>query len=187
MGVGPGLCELRRITLPRTPVNKAVAGSAPGRNSCSACRGAGANIGCERQVGSERDGLPRVKIEISGRGRERTTNVIRAEESVEIHRPVEEVFSYTSNPENFPEWAATVIEVRQEDAPGEGDPLNREGKRFTLMQQPWVGGLRPLRGYRLCAEPALRPKGKGKIYASPGWLVVYEPLRGEQRWKCSKS
>jgi uncharacterized protein YndB with AHSA1/START domain len=62
--------------------------------------------------------------------------MIRAEERiVEINRPVEEVFSYTSNPENFPEWAATVIEVHQEDAPGEEDPLNREGKRFTLMQQ----------------------------------------------------
>jgi len=46
---------------------------------------------------------------------------------------VEEVFSYASNPENFPKWAATVIEVRQEDAPG--DLLNREGERFTLMQQ----------------------------------------------------
>jgi uncharacterized membrane protein len=59
--------------------------------------------------------------------------VIRVEESVEINRPVEEVFSYTPNPENFPEWAATVREVRQ-DAPG-GGPLNREGERFTAMQQ----------------------------------------------------
>jgi hypothetical protein len=60
--------------------------------------------------------------------------VICAEESVEINRRVEEVFSYTSNPENFPEWAATVIEVRL-DAPGEEDPLNREGERFTFMQE----------------------------------------------------
>jgi len=58
--------------------------------------------------------------------------VIRVEASVEINRPVEEVFSYTSNPENFPQWAATVREVRQ-DAPG-GDPL-REGERFTATQQ----------------------------------------------------
>ena len=60
--------------------------------------------------------------------------VIRAEERVLINRPVEEVFSYTSNPQNFPEWAATVIEVRR-DAPGEEVPLTREGERFTLMQQ----------------------------------------------------
>ena len=58
--------------------------------------------------------------------------MIRVEESVEINSPVEEVFSYTSNPENFPRWAATVREVRQ-DAPG-GDPL-REGERFTATQQ----------------------------------------------------
>jgi uncharacterized membrane protein len=58
--------------------------------------------------------------------------VIHAEASVEINRPVEEVFSYTSNPENVPQWAATVREVRQ-DARG-GGPLNREGERFTAMQ-----------------------------------------------------
>jgi uncharacterized protein YndB with AHSA1/START domain len=60
--------------------------------------------------------------------------VIRVQESVQINRPVEEVFSYTSNPENFPQWAATVREVRQ-DAPGEGGLRNREGQRFTAMQQ----------------------------------------------------
>jgi uncharacterized membrane protein len=59
-------------------------------------------------------------------------SMIRVEESVEINRPVEEVFSYTSNPENFPQWAATVVEVRQEDAPG-GGPL-RQGEKFTLVQ-----------------------------------------------------
>jgi uncharacterized membrane protein len=63
----------------------------------------------------------------------RITSMIRVEESVEINRAVEEVFSYTSNPENFPQWAATVREVRQ-DTPG-GGPLNREGERFTAMQQ----------------------------------------------------
>ena len=60
--------------------------------------------------------------------------MIRVEEGVEINGPVEEVFSYTSNPENFPEWAATVREARQEDAPG-GGPLKREGERFKAMQQ----------------------------------------------------
>jgi uncharacterized protein YndB with AHSA1/START domain len=59
--------------------------------------------------------------------------VIHVQESVEINRSVEEVFSYASNPENFPQWAATVREVSQ-DAPG-GGPRNREGERFTAMQQ----------------------------------------------------
>jgi uncharacterized membrane protein len=59
--------------------------------------------------------------------------VIRVEESVEINRPIEEIFSYASNAENFPEWAATVVEVRQEEARGRGSL--REGVRFTLVQQ----------------------------------------------------
>jgi uncharacterized membrane protein len=58
--------------------------------------------------------------------------VIRVEESVEINRPVEEVFSYTSTPENLPEWAGTVREVRR-DSPGRG-PLG-EGGKFTAKQQ----------------------------------------------------
>jgi hypothetical protein len=53
--------------------------------------------------------------------------VIRVEDSVEINKLLEEVVSYTSNPENFPVWAATVAEVRQEEALGRG-PL-REGER----------------------------------------------------------
>lgn len=53
---------------------------------------------------------------------------MRAEESVVIDRPVEEVFSYASNPENLPEWTGTAVEVRT-DEPG---PL-REGATFTAV------------------------------------------------------
>jgi uncharacterized protein YndB with AHSA1/START domain len=56
--------------------------------------------------------------------------VIRVEENVEINRPVEEVFSYATNPENFPQWAGSVIEVRK-DVPGPP----REGARFTVEQK----------------------------------------------------
>ena len=42
---------------------------------------------------------------------------MRIEESVEINRPVEEVYEYVANPENLPEWAGTVIETRK-DTPG---------------------------------------------------------------------
>jgi hypothetical protein len=71
--------------------------------------------------------------------------MIRVEESVEINRPVEEVFSYTSTPKNFPQWAATVIEVRHEDAPGGDYPLGREpvssdGTRFTARIEAEPGG-----------------------------------------------
>jgi len=61
--------------------------------------------------------------------------MIRVEDSVEINRSVEEVFSYTTNPDNFPHWAATVIEVLHEDAPGGEGQLDRKGERFTLVQQ----------------------------------------------------
>jgi len=55
--------------------------------------------------------------------------VIRIEESVEINRLVEEVFSYATTPENFPEWVGNAIEVRK-DALG---PLR--GERFTAQQK----------------------------------------------------
>src|SRR5215213_1345356 len=77
--------------------------------------------------------------------------MIRVEESVEINRPVEEVFSYSSNPENFPQWAATVKEVRQ-DAPKRG-PL-REGGRFTATQ-----------------------KALGRSFEAPFEIIDYEPNR----------
>ena len=48
---------------------------------------------------------------------------MRSEESVEIDRPPEEVFSYVANPENLPEWTNLVLEVRKdaEDQPNAVD------------------------------------------------------------------
>ncbi len=53
---------------------------------------------------------------------------MRIEESLEINRPLEEVFSYVADPENLPEWSNLVLEVRKET---EG-PL-QEGARFTTV------------------------------------------------------
>ncbi len=53
---------------------------------------------------------------------------MRIEESVEINRPLEEVFNYVANPENLPEWSSIVLEVRKE---AQGQP--REGDRFTTV------------------------------------------------------
>ena len=54
---------------------------------------------------------------------------VHFEASVEIERPVEEVFGYVTVPENLPEWVGPVIEVRdvQKAAP---DRL-RQGDKFT--------------------------------------------------------
>ena len=52
---------------------------------------------------------------------------MRVEESIEIRRPLNEVFDYVANPENLPEWSSLAIEVK--DAP---EPLN-EGDTFTTV------------------------------------------------------
>jgi uncharacterized protein YndB with AHSA1/START domain len=54
---------------------------------------------------------------------------MRVEESVEINRPVDEVFEYVANPENLPEWSGIVLEVHKEDPQRE----LREGERFTTV------------------------------------------------------
>ncbi len=53
---------------------------------------------------------------------------MRVEESVEIDRPMEEVYEYVANPENLPEWAGIVIETRK----GTPGPL-LEGSIFTSV------------------------------------------------------
>jgi uncharacterized membrane protein len=53
---------------------------------------------------------------------------MRVEESVEINRPLEEVYEYVANPENLPEWSGIVQEVHKE---AQGQP--REGERFTIV------------------------------------------------------
>ena len=42
---------------------------------------------------------------------------MRVEESVEINRPLQEVFNYVSDVGNYPEWMAHALEVRK-DTPG---------------------------------------------------------------------
>jgi uncharacterized membrane protein len=58
--------------------------------------------------------------------RRRMCNDMRVEENIEIDRPVEEVFDYVSEADNFPEWAGTAIEIRK----GTPGPV-REGDTFT--------------------------------------------------------
>jgi uncharacterized membrane protein len=55
---------------------------------------------------------------------------MRTEHSVQISRPLEEVFAYTSNVDNLPEWAGAVIEVRR-SATGQ----LQEGDRFTTVSK----------------------------------------------------
>ena len=48
-------------------------------------------------------------------------------ESVVIERPPEEVFAYVTDPQNLPEWAEVIREVRRET---EGPP--KAGERYTV-------------------------------------------------------
>src|SRR5215204_2603204 len=53
--------------------------------------------------------------------------IMRVEESIEINKPLEEVFNYVSDVGNFPEWMAHALEVRK-DTPGPP----QQSDRFTL-------------------------------------------------------
>jgi uncharacterized membrane protein len=52
---------------------------------------------------------------------------MRVEESVEIDRPLQEVFTYVSEVRNYPEWMAHVLEVLK-DTPGPP----RQSDRFVV-------------------------------------------------------
>src|SRR5918992_4314771 len=52
---------------------------------------------------------------------------MRVEESIEINRPLQEVFNYVSEVGNYPEWMAHALEVRK-DTPGPP----QQSDRFTL-------------------------------------------------------
>jgi uncharacterized membrane protein len=52
---------------------------------------------------------------------------VRVQESIEIERPLDDVFSYVSDAGNYPEWMAHALEVRKQ---GPGPP--RKGEKFTL-------------------------------------------------------
>ncbi len=53
---------------------------------------------------------------------------MRVGENVEISRPVEEVFTYVSDPQTLPEWSGIVKEVRTE-----AQGTLREGDRYTSV------------------------------------------------------
>jgi uncharacterized membrane protein len=52
---------------------------------------------------------------------------VRVEESIEINRPLQEVFNYVSDVDNYPRWMAHVLEVRK-DTPGPP----QQSDRFTV-------------------------------------------------------
>ncbi len=57
-------------------------------------------------------------------------SAVRVEESVQIERPVAEVFAYVSDPTHLPEWTAVVTDVRIDGSSSLG-----AGTRFTVVQK----------------------------------------------------
>ena len=63
-------------------------------------------------------------------------SAMRVQGSVEIDRPLQEVFNYVSDVDNYPKWMAHVLGVRKETpgAPREGDrfvvAIKSVGRRF---------------------------------------------------------
>jgi uncharacterized membrane protein len=61
---------------------------------------------------------------------------MRVEESIEINRPLEEVFNYVSDVDNYPEWMAHALEVLKntEGSPQQSDrfivAIKSVGRRF---------------------------------------------------------
>jgi uncharacterized membrane protein len=93
---------------------------------------------------------------------------MRVEESIEINRPLKEVFNYVSDVGNFPQWMAHALEVRKDT---EGPPQHSD--RFTLAI-----------------------KSVGRRFETPYERTSYEPYRRytdravggpipNQRWDCT--
>ncbi len=74
---------------------------------------------------------------------------MHVEESVEINRPLEEVFNYVANRENLPEWSTLVQEVQKET-----QGALEEGARFTTVA-----------------------KFLGRRFETPYEVVVHDPPR----------
>ena len=62
------------------------------------------------------------------RSREEGHSAMRVQGSVEINRPLQEVFNYVSDVDNYPKWMAHVLGVRKEMP---GPP--RESDRFVVV------------------------------------------------------
>ncbi len=103
---------------------------------------------------------------------------MRVEESVEINRPVEEVFSYVSTLENFPEWAGPPIEVRK-DTPGPP----KEGDTFTSVAK--FLGRRFETPFRITSvEPnqRLSYQATGGPLPDQRWTLAWEEVSGGTRY-----
>ena len=105
-------------------------------------------------------------------------DMLRSEESVEINRPVEEVFSYVSTVESQPEWATPPMEVRK-DTPGPP----KEGDTFTSVTK--FLGRRFETPYRITSIESNRQfsyRATGGPLPDQRWTFAFEEVSGGTRY-----
>ena len=102
---------------------------------------------------------------------------MRAEGSIEIERPVDDVFGYVSDARNYPHWMAHALEVGT-DAPGPP----REGERFVLAIKS-VGRRFETPYERTACEPGRRvvDQALGGPIPDHRWLSAFEEVPGGTR------
>lgn len=102
---------------------------------------------------------------------------MRIEESVEINRPLDEVYEYVANPENLPEWTGTVIETHKE-TPGP----HLEGSTFTSVGK--FLGRRVESPFEVTVHESPRlhsHKSTGGPFPSE-WTLTFEKVAGGTRY-----
>ena len=102
---------------------------------------------------------------------------MRVEESIDINRPLKEVFNYVSEVGNYPEWMAHALEVHK-DTPG--PPQQRD--RFTLAIKS-VGRRFETPYERISYEPNRRYSDRAVGGPNPNqrWACAFEEVPGGTR------
>jgi uncharacterized membrane protein len=122
---------------------------------------------------------------------------VRVQESVEINRPLHEVWAYVSDVGNYPKWMSHVLEVRTDTPgpPGVGDrftvALKSVGRRFETpyertsyepdrsCQDQARGGPIPNHWWQSAVQtvPGGTRLTRTVDVESSGWLKLLEPLQ----------
>src|SRR5918994_7726810 len=102
---------------------------------------------------------------------------MRVEESIEINRPLQEVFNYVSDVGNYPEWMADALEVRKDTA---GPP--QQSDRFTLAIKS-VGRRFETPYERTSYEPkrCYTDRAVGGLIPNQQWNYTFQEISGGTR------
>ena len=108
---------------------------------------------------------------------EHVVTLMRVEESIEINRPLEYIFTYVSDVGNFPEWMAHTLEVRKDAA---GPP--QQGDRFTVAIKS-VGHRFETPYERTTFEPTRRytDRAVGGPVPNQQWDYTFQEVAGGTR------